>query len=313
MTEYSSIDHTTSPVQADDPSGTSDQFVPLQTSDTSMSDLPQNELSPLEILPVEIHGMIFLELPTLQDLRSLVRASPRLHASYVHSRSVLLGRFLNLFLGHVWFDAHYCHISRAAEFQKKRTSTLIWDSFSEYQQRLASPSTLFIQQQPLEDVVAMVRFHAEVIEPIAQKYAAWALAAIHPTRDATHPSMTPSTTEMLRIYRGLYRLQIYCNLCGYVPRRSYSTRGLGSPLDSTVLLSHFPAWQVEEILCVQDFVKEKYDRVFHKVAWDLDEVNNPECSHIRLFRGLYEGLDLSHKRKRESRVLYLMIFVEARF
>lgn len=43
----------------------------------------------------------------------------------------------------------------------------IWESFSAYQERLASLSTLFIKQQPLEDVVAMVRFH--VIEPLSQR------------------------------------------------------------------------------------------------------------------------------------------------
>ena len=77
--------------------------------------------------------------------------------------------------------------------------------------------------------------------------------------------MTPSKTERSRIYRGLYRLQIYCNLCTHVPDRSCSTWRLRN-MDCTMLLSHFPAWQVEEILCVHEFFKNKYDRVFQQVA-----------------------------------------------
>lgn len=289
-------------VQLDEADGASDRLMPERTDDTALAGTPQSHLSPLESLPVEIHELLFLELHTLRDFRSLVHSSPRLHASYAQNRSALLSKFLKMSLGHIWFDAHYCHITGEEEFQRKRDNDPIWNSFLAYQDRLASPSTLFIQQQPLDKIVAMVRFHAKVIEPLSKRYAAWALAALHPTHDAMHPSMMPSRTEMLRIYRGLYRLQIYCNLFGHVPDKGYSTRSLiGGPSEHTRLLSHFPEWQVEEILCVYEFVLDKCDRVFQQAAWDLDEVHNPEATPIGL--RLDSKMDLSHKIKREFRLL----------
>jgi hypothetical protein len=48
----------------------------------------------------------------------------------------------------------------------------------------------------------------------------------------------------------------------------------------TRVLALFPAWQIEEILCVYEFAKDTYGGFFDQVAWDLDEERNPRYRHI---------------------------------
>lgn len=46
--------------------------------------------SPLEEMPVEIHRLIIAQVPTFDDLRALVHASPQIHRVYAQDRPLLL-------------------------------------------------------------------------------------------------------------------------------------------------------------------------------------------------------------------------------
>ncbi|KAK3386649.1 hypothetical protein B0H63DRAFT_540607 [Podospora didyma] len=83
----------------------------------------------------------------------------------------------------------------------------------------------------------MARFHASVIEPL-----------------------TDHDTERRRIQRGLYCLQIFCNVCGW----QYDGDGAVVGGRMFVLRHCFPAHQVEEMLCVNEFMKAQYVSMFQQ-------------------------------------------------
>jgi hypothetical protein len=69
----------------------------------------------------------------------------------------------------------------------------------------------------------------------------------------------------------LYRYRIYCNLCGSRGEGRSSPRRLEEPLEGLRILSLFPAWQIEEVLCIHKFGKDIYGGVFHHVTDDLND------------------------------------------
>jgi hypothetical protein len=109
-----------------------------------------------------------------------------------------------------------------------------------------------------------------------ERYPVWALAAL-----ATSPEVEPVTgTERVRIQRAIYRLQVFCNLCGTRGKGRSSPNRIERKVEQARILGLFPAWQVEEIFCIHDFVKDSYGGIFSQVAWDLNEERNPRYRHI---------------------------------
>lgn len=264
------------------------QVTPAASIETGPG-LPESQLSPLpaatpqsplESLPVEIQRLILIHSPTFDTLRALVHASPRLHAVYTADRLRILRGFVEQSLDGLLIDAHAAYLSGKDEFQLNREVPVLWGFIHAYEQRRAAVGQSEIAAQlTLEELVQLVRFHGSVVEFLTERYAIWALAAL-----SSSPESQPiSATERRRIQRGIYRLQIFCNVCG--------TRGAGrsSPnciteFDRVRVLGLFPAWQVEEIFCIHEFVKDSYGGIFDQVAWDLNEERNPRYSHLRPLR-----------------------------
>jgi len=222
----------------------------------------------LETLPFEIQRLILAQAPTLDTLRALVHASPQLHSVYAQDRLRILRSFVEQSLDGILFDAHAAYFSGTDEFQQTRDEPMLWNFLDDFRNRrtTAAPSDL-AAQLALEDLVQLARFHHSLIEPLTERYSIWALAAL-----SSSPQDYPlSGTERRRIQRALYRYQLYCNLCGSRGKGRSSPHRLEDPLDGLWILSLFPAWQIEEILCIHKFGKDTYGGVFDRVAWDFDE------------------------------------------
>jgi hypothetical protein len=128
----------------------------------------------------------------------------------------------------------------------------------------------------LEEIIEMIHFHQSVIEPLTDRYATWALAAL-----SSSPTSYPlSGTERRRIQRALYNLQVFCNLCGSRGEGRSAPVFIGDPVDRLCVLCLLPAWQIEEILCIDSFARDVYGAAFYQVAWDLNEKRNPKYRHI---------------------------------
>lgn len=234
----------------------------------------------LENLPFEIQQLILTQAPTFDTLRALVHASPQLHRVYAEDRTRILRAFVEQSLDGILFDAHAVCLSGSDQFQQTRGEPMIWDFLHSYQhRRMTVAASDLAAQLDLEDLIQLARFHRSVIEPLTERYAIWALAAL-----SSSPKHCPlSGTERQRIQRALYRYQLYCNVCGSRGQGRSSPHRLQQALEGLRVLSLFPAWQIEEILCVHKFGKDIYGGVFDQVAWDLDEERNPRYRDLDLW------------------------------
>lgn len=231
----------------------------------------------LENLPFEIQRLIMSHAPTFDTLSALVHASPRFHSVYVQDRLQILRGLVQRILGDVLVDAHAAYLSGREDFQLNRTEPMIWELAEAYQHRLSTVAAPDLAAQlSLEDATQMIRFHRSIVEPLTERYAIWALAAL-----SSSPEKWPlSGTETRRIQRGLCRYQLFCNLCSSHQEGRARPCYIRDHVQRLGILCFFPAWQVEEILCIQAFAKDTYGGVFHQVAWDLDEKRNPRYQHI---------------------------------
>lgn len=232
----------------------------------------------LEGLPFELQEHIIMSLvPSLEDLSALVRASPQLHRVYAQGRLHILRRFLEQSFGDMLVDTYFAYHSGTDSFQQNREEGSLWEFLNEYQHTRAttSPASLATRLS-LEEVTQMANFHMSIIEPLTDRYAAWALAAL-----LSSPEAKPlSQTERRRIQRGLYHLEIVCNVCGSKGEGRSKPDRIEGNVARLKVLALFPGWQVEELLCVHAFAQDKYSSVFHQVAWDLNEERNLKYRHI---------------------------------
>lgn len=239
--------------------------------------IPQLSSSPtsLEELPFEIHCLILSQAPTFDALRTLVHASPKLHYVYVQNRLPILRNFVRRTFDGFLVDAHAAYLSGTDEFQQSRSDSTLWAFVDTY--RLASVAwSDLLTHPPLEHLIQLIRFYHSVVEPLTERYATWALTALSSSPE-TH---SLSSTERQRIQRALYRLQVFCNLCGSRGKGHSAPVYIENPVDRLRVLSLFPAWQIEEILCIHEFAKDICGGIFYQVAWDLDELRNPRYRHI---------------------------------
>lgn len=246
-------------------------LAPAPGSEGASSTAPQPSL---EKLPVEIQRLILCNAPTVKMLSALVHASPQLHGVYADDRLPILRQVLAHSLEGMLIEAYGAHLSGMESFQRRRDESTLWVSIEELEAKYAAP---FVQtyKPSLKHIIQLSDFHTSVIEPLTEAYASWALASLPLSEEtARNPPGRLSNTERRRIQRAMYRLQLFCNVCG----------SAGEIIDGNLgrlrVLSMFSAWEVEEILSIHEFAKDKYSEAFQKVAWDLNEEKNPKYSHI---------------------------------
>ncbi|ROW05982.1 hypothetical protein VPNG_08465 [Cytospora leucostoma] len=226
--------------------------MPLSSPEGHTSRLP----SQLEALPVEIQLAILAEMTSLQTLRAIVHASPRFHLLYTRDRLSILKRFLGHSLDGTFADAHAAYLSRAHR-------PFPFDSYIE---NLATASAEpALEGLSLADATGMARFHLSVVEPLTRRYASWTLSAL-----SSSPEAAPlRETEEARIKRAMYRLQVICNMPSG---------------DASMLwdyLGSFPPWEVEQVLCVHAFARERYVGVFLEMASrDINQEDNVKYGSI---------------------------------
>jgi hypothetical protein len=201
---------------------------------------PSSWPTSLEQLPFEIQRLILPQVPTFDALRALVHASPQLHSVYVQDRLPILRDFVEQSFGGFLVDAHAAYVSGSNEFQQSRSEPRLWEFVDAYQRRLATyvaGSSSLAAQLSLEELIQLIRFHCSVIEPLTERYATWALAAL-----SSSPKHYPlSGTERRRIQRALYRMQVFCNVCGSRGEGRSAPVFIEKPLDRLRVLGLFPA------------------------------------------------------------------------
>ncbi|KAK3298957.1 uncharacterized protein B0H64DRAFT_386718 [Chaetomium fimeti] len=228
-------------------------------------------------------------MPDLPTLRSLVRASPTMHAQYRSNRNALLRACLARELDGCFVDAYACLKSRAREMRPVRTNEKITDFLAGYRAWLSGPG-------PPSDMNSLdpsscrwlAAFHVSVIRPLGRRFAAWALANMARARvtpaggreageaeaeaeAVPDPQPTLSRSEEIRVFRTLYRYEIFCHLFG----RNKCGRDDSFTDDeiNEMFLCLFDPWEAEAIGCIDLFMRDKYKDIFEEVKWDLSDEN----------------------------------------
>lgn len=247
-------------------------------------DSPTTPRPSLETLPVELQCLIMSKALDFTSLSALIHASPELHRVYAENRMTVLRDIATQTLEGIGVDALGAYRSGTEAFKKIRDESLLWTFFEEQRARYSAgllPSASdWTAELSLDEIIHVLRFHISVVEPLTEAFAHWALGALpsEPENEAACKSVSLGDVERCRMQRGLYRMQMLCNVYGSKRRRILSI--MGDIVDRMRVLSMFPAWEVEEILSVHEFAKDKYANVFKQVAWDLDEERNPKYRHI---------------------------------
>ncbi|KAK3308332.1 uncharacterized protein B0T15DRAFT_410673 [Chaetomium strumarium] len=217
--------------------------------------------SRLETLPSELRLQVLAYIRDLDDLRSLILASPVIYQQYRLDRKHVLSRVLLSTLGSMLVDAHAVQRSATLYSPPRPLAPDAMRDFlhSYISLRFAGPE-LALEDCTLADLLDIAVFHQSVARPLSLKCAALFLQHLDPSLEVG----SLSDAEQTRLLRALYRFQLYCNLFGQGPKpRRYRAMPMLDPTETLALFfSNLNPWEVEEIDCIYTLIRNKYDAVF---------------------------------------------------
>ncbi|ROW13982.1 hypothetical protein VPNG_04093 [Cytospora leucostoma] len=241
-------------------------------------------LSGLESLPAEVRIHVLCNMSNLQTLGALLHASPIYYAQYRYNRKVILAQVIHSDLGDELFtDVYAAFRSRASKIGPRKGPNVNVTDFLSLYRAWRSPGG----ERPtpdmcsLDDLRWMACFHTSIVRPLVSRFVARALAR-KPGPSSVSSSDSASFlqsdigdrelsgTESTRLLRALYRLETFCHLFG---GSQYQSSAFMGQVFSPVFFSDFDPWEVEEICCVHDLVKDRYEKIVAEVRWEFDEKN----------------------------------------
>jgi len=252
-----------------------------------------SSVSYLEKLPAELKVLILRNCPDVTTLKALTLSSPSYYHTYLDQRRVVLSNVIhNTLQPSLFFEVF--SVFEALRFQEdegsiSRVSEIkaFLLKYHEAREKGIYPSTIL----ELEVLVPIAQFQLK-IEAIVKHYCQPILAGNPLTRERQTSSDAITISEVSRLYRGLYRFELFCLLFG---ERKYDledddwgvwARGFNVLTISRLYLSKLTAWEVEEIVCVGKYILDTYDRILGDCG-DLDpEQQQKEFQRQRLKSGM---------------------------
>lgn len=249
--------------------------------------------SPLESLPAELRDQILSSVQDLPTLRSLVHASPVMHAQYMSNRDSLLRACVERELDGLYVHAYACLKSRVHDLGKFRTEEVIAGFLDDYRSWLPlgpSPRADLDGVDP-SHIRWMAAFHLAVARPLTRIYSTWALANLaraataslarerateqqaaelaegSETMRGVAQETTLSRSEEVRIMRALYQCETYHHLFGR--NRGPRCNAFRFHEINHIFFSLFDPWESEAVGCIDMFVRQRYDAIFDEVQADL--------------------------------------------
>ncbi|KAH6842393.1 hypothetical protein B0I37DRAFT_345361 [Chaetomium sp. MPI-CAGE-AT-0009] len=228
----------------------------------------------LETLPPELRHLILGSIDNLEDLKTLVFASPVYHQQYLHSRRWFLRRTLQTTLGNgnVLADAYAAHTSGSLH-EKGFESVIHPDTFRLFMDqyiahRSVDPEKLWAEAAATEeDLAEMAAFYLAVARPLLQPCASLFLTHLNSSLAVGRLSRA----ERTRLLRALYRYQTYCNIFGMRPGGDDKPFDLPNEERLVSFFGLFSPWEVEEICCIYILVRNKYEDIFDAIQADVDK------------------------------------------
>ncbi len=243
----------------------------------------------LENLPTELRIQILLRLPDLASLRSLVHASPSYHALYLKAgRQEVLGHIALHQLDY-WLRPDALALVRSANSfgPGSADEEAIQPFISEYgraREELASSNSEWLLDRgwltcrSIGEALQVLRIN-QAINLVADDYCLFVATQLPQAKLATKLSKM----EQLRLYRSLYRYQIWCNFM--------NVRGIWTQPNNFLIT--LPPWEIQEMVCVWHYLMQRWRTVFREVSgltpskrrgWQY-QTNTPlkaELAHLRI-------------------------------
>lgn len=226
-----------------------------------------------EELPPEVRRHIFCFLD-LQQLSTLIHASPVYFQQYLEDRKSLLCGCLGRSLGSIAVDAFTIHRFASLDDEQKRGIPRFLKEYSDNTAQRCFPLSDNLADT---EVVSMAAFHLHVAKPLSEYFGRWLLEnlARQPVSEDTSKTddrlgVTPS--EATRLTRATYRFHLLCQMGVPV---DYDYRRTSSLTNIHGLLDILQPWEAEEMFCFYQFAHHKYEKLLGEVREDLVQ-DDPE-------------------------------------
>ncbi|KAG8157991.1 hypothetical protein KVR01_012263 [Diaporthe batatas] len=231
----------------------------------------------IESLPAEIQRHIMLCLPSLGSLGACILSSPVFYSLFQSEPKNYIANCLINILGDTFVDASTARAAIQDSFQQARCAAMkaghetriIWpflETYREHVQHLSCKD--WIHSISLPEAVEMATFQTSIVEPLVDEYACWALANLSTSAKA----MELSKIERIRIQRAMYRFQIVCDVFGNKLEGNNMANQRLRQLGCLRFLAGYDPWEIEEMLCINAFFQQQYQKRLLEVSGDLDPV-----------------------------------------
>ncbi|KAL9116408.1 MAG: hypothetical protein Q9187_007066 [Circinaria calcarea] len=207
--------------------------------------------SSLDGLAPELLNLILTQIPSIQDLHSLVRASSKVYRVFLLSKTRILSSVVhNTYPSDVIPDAITAvNASRLDRGPDKETVIKFINNYAEDRKRNHSEHLL-----PLSTSIALCKLHRSInyfVQDFTRRSILALQQCVQPSRDIEKLHAPLSTIEKARLQRAFVRFEIYGCL---FYARPYFTGTIWSALkQAQIFLTEFPPWEIEELVCVRDY------------------------------------------------------------
>ena len=222
-------------------------------------------MAKFEDLVPDVLFLLLLGAPCMQTLWGYIRASSRMYDVFCHHREIILSTIVTREIGPgILGDAQAALDSSRFEarglFEKEALEWIAWYKAGTLGNTTLPNLSLGSDAVPLWRMHQDVKFFAELYIRERLHILGCMELIVNPVRWDLDEL---SSIERMRIYRALYRYAIFGNLFYYndvTHGRRKTKSAIGSYEQSHNLLRLFSAWQVEELICINDFSATKSGR-----------------------------------------------------
>ncbi|KAL8998117.1 MAG: hypothetical protein Q9169_002738 [Polycauliona sp. 2 TL-2023] len=240
----------------------------------------------IESLATELLMEILLQAPDISTLQSLVHGSPVLHGVYRAKRTLILATVLDRYIALYRLDALAAIKAACIERDATGRSNIGVKGFCG---GYPHPMPRMSECLSLQQILAFLRLRRVVdftTEALCNK-----TFSSYPTYQPSDSPHTLSLYEDARISRALYRYQTFCILADPNPQplldacpdilETPQPHGLDPPnehsrnTDASQFFNDLPAFEMEALTCIHDFLINYYRDLFQLYESPLDLPKRP--------------------------------------
>ncbi|KAI9873323.1 MAG: hypothetical protein M1830_000545, partial [Pleopsidium flavum] len=242
----------------------------------------------LEKLSPELQTLVLLQLPSLQSLHSLIRASPQYYQVFAASKERILSAVIKRII-HPDALPDALAAVKASFFEPrgpKRETVLSFMESIRHDRKIDHSKKLL----PLSTSISLCQLHRSIeylvydftqrTIPILKQYVQ-TLGLTHRSEASEGEGPPISSIEEERLQRAFYRVELYGHLF-YTDRDA--REGMRALEQAHTFLAEFPPWQIEELACIRDYISRRLAEAFdqaedHFVKTVLAEGHDQDHNH----------------------------------